>query len=357
MSLPPDAWAIAASSLPLAFAQVREDPRHDLLLAEALPPGATVVMIASGGDTAACVGRLPLRLHLVDMNPAQLALSRVKWHLAGQGEVDSATEVLGHLPISGEERREKLGTILQDLDLSENVLGPMEMVSRLGPDHAGRYEITFAELRNFLTPWRTELDEALCSEIPVTNLDDSPLGEAMDAAFHEVMKLENLVCLFGEQATQNPKRSFGTHFALRTRGAFQRTPPCLNPFLWQILAGRFPPGRRYDWLTAGGPLLADPQWHCGKMNEVLDSLAPDGADLIHLSNILDWLPAEAAQAMLDKVHRVLKPRGRVIIRQLNSSLDIPAVDSGFAWDEKLGREMESTDRSYFYPGIFIGAKG
>lgn len=92
------------------------------------------------------------------------------------------------------------------------------------------------------------------------------------------------------------------------------------------------------------------------MDDVLDSLPPESTDLVHLSNILDWLPAESAQAMLDKASRVLKPGGQVIIRQLNSTLDIPSIDSEFVWNHELGSIMERADRSYFYPGIFIGRR-
>jgi S-adenosylmethionine-diacylglycerol 3-amino-3-carboxypropyl transferase len=200
------------------------------------------------------------------------------------------------------------------------------------------------------------LDVALQSESPVSTLRGSDLGNALHAAFLDVMKLENLVCLFGTVATQNPKRSFGEHFAARTLGIFERMPPCSNPFLWQILAGKFPPGHCYDWLNPFHAPTADAHWHCGKMDDVLDSLSPESADLVHLSNILDWLPAESAQAMLDKACRVLKPGGLIIIRQLNSTLDIPSINSKFVWDEELGRSMEQTDRSYFYPGIFIGRR-
>lgn len=71
-SATPDAWALEAAKLPLAFAQVREDPRLDVELAETLPAGAVVVMIASGGETLVQLARLPVkRIHAVDMNPAQ----------------------------------------------------------------------------------------------------------------------------------------------------------------------------------------------------------------------------------------------------------------------------------------------
>lgn len=354
----PDPWAVKAASLPLAFAQVREDPRLDLELANTLPPGATVVMIASGGDTAVCLGRLPLRLHLVDMNPAQLALSRVKWQLAGQGDRALAAALLGHLPMQADERWEILNGMLGGLGLPSNALGPKDLVAAVGPDHAGRYEFTFAELRSRLAPWASLLDAALSSDVPITHPDDSALGEAMDSAFAEVMKLENLVCLFGEDATRNPRLPFSEHFASRTREAFRRMAPRSNPFLWQILAGRFHSGFPYDWLgdAVMSPLKAHPTWHCGKMDEVLESFPNESADMIHLSNILDWLSLADAHTMLTKVERVLKPGGRVIVRQLNSTLEIPVIECGLIWDLELGRAMERRDRSYFYPQILIGRK-
>jgi len=353
---PPDAWAVEASSLPLAFAQVREDPRLDMELARKLPPGATVVMIASGGDTAVCLGRLPLRLHLVDMNPAQLALARLKWDLAGSVPADRAAELLGHLPMAPEQRRRALGEILERLALREDVFGPASMVATAGPDHCGRYEITFAELRARLAPWRAAVDGLLSSADPL----DAGMGAAMDAAFAEVMSLQNLVCLFGHEATQNPRRSFGEHFAWRTRDLIGRPAPRSNPFLWQILAGRFHPDHHYDWLQIGGPcgrpLVAEARWHTGKMKEMLDSLREESTDLIHLSNILDWLSPDEAQATLLAARRVLRPGGRVILRQLNSTLEITALDVGLNWDDRLGRAMEARDRSYFYPGIHIGSR-
>src|SRR5687768_11630053 len=98
-SLPkrPDPWALEAAHLPLAFAQVREDPRLDAGIVEKLPAPATVVMIASGGETLVQLARMVQvsRVHVVDMNPAQLALSRVKCHLA-EADPDDSCRLLGH---------------------------------------------------------------------------------------------------------------------------------------------------------------------------------------------------------------------------------------------------------------------
>jgi len=356
----PDAWAVNASSLPLAFAQVREDPRLDMELAAKLPDRAKVVMIASGGDTAVCLGRLPLDLHLVDVNPAQLALSQLKWQLARQGDHAETLELLGHRPATAENRGRKLAGILSNLRLPPDILGPVELVARVGPDHAGRYEITFAELRRTLLPWRAELDELLMSEKPVEDFASSPVGKAVDAAFSEVMSLGNLVCLFGRDATRNPRRSFSEHFSWRTSECLKRLPPRSNPFLWQILAGHFHPDHAHDWLAPeslnGRELTPDVEWHRAAMVDFLESLPPVGVDLVHLSNILDWLSPDEAWSTLEKTCRALKPGGKVIIRQLNSTLDIPEIHSGFHWDHETGRSMELRDRSFFYPEILIGSR-
>ena len=352
----PDPWATDAAAWPLAFAQVREDPRLDMELAKRLPPGATVVMIASGGDTAVCLGRLPLTIHLVDMNPAQLALAKMKWRLASGVSASEAAALLGHLPMSPFERHRALAELQETLALEEGVFGPPDRVAELGLDHCGRYEITFAELRSRLAPWQAALEELLASPVPVADFDASPLAGAMDGAFAEVMSLQNLVRLFGPEATRNPRRPFGDHFAARTREVIARASPRSNPFLRQIFAGDFHPAFRYDWLQAGHLIHALAEWHHGKMNELLASMRGESADLIHLSNILDWLSPAEAGATLHAARRVLKPGGKVIIRQLNSTLEIPALDAGLVWDTTLGRAMARRDRSYFYPEIHVGSR-
>lgn len=333
-SATPDAWALEAAKLPLAFAQVREDPRLDVELAETLPADAVVVMIASGGETLVQLGRLPVkRIHAVDMNPAQLALSMCKLHLAAHASADQATRLLGHEDMPLEQRRESLNALLGELALAEDVFGPLDFVAAHGPDHAGRYERCFAELRRVQAG-----------------------GVALDDALAEVMALPNLVALFGHEAAQNPRRPFHEHFAWRTHVALARTDAETNPFLRQMYGGAFAPGHRYDWLQTAGAARAEVVWHQGRMREVLDSLPAASADLVHLSNILDWLAPEQARQTLAAAAWALKPGGRVILRQLNSSLDMEALAGDIAWNHELGRAMEQRDRSFFYPQILVGSR-
>ena len=356
----PEGWAIQAARLPLAFAQVREDPRLDVEVLARLPRGSTVVMIASGGETAVELARLPLgELHLVDMNPAQLALTRLKFHLA-QSNASEARAILGHAAMDFDERLRRIEGVLRTFDLPVETLGPRNLIAEVGPDYAGRYERTFLRLRLQLASVLKELDQLLhstdtaaasCMAAPGTTL-----GAALDAAFDEVMSLPNLVALFGTEATQNPRQPFARHFAERTRVALARFPAAGNPFLWQIFAGDFPPGQPYDWFLPGWPdePLVTPVWHRGRMRDVLEDRPAGSTDFIHLSNILDWLRPAEAEATLRSVRRSLRPGGMVLLRQLNSTLDPTSLECGIAWDREWSQAMELRDRSFFYPAIHVG---
>ena len=85
----PAPWVFEMARRPVAFAQVREDAALDQWVVNQLRDGAEILMVASGGCTAAALATPKLsRLHLVDPNPAQLALARLKFRLlttAGPG--------------------------------------------------------------------------------------------------------------------------------------------------------------------------------------------------------------------------------------------------------------------------------
>jgi S-adenosylmethionine-diacylglycerol 3-amino-3-carboxypropyl transferase len=348
----PEPWALEAARWPLAFAQVREDPRLDLAVLRRVRAPADVVMIASGGETAVCLAREPLRsLTLVDMNPAQLALCRLKLHLASNTSPKRNLALLGHCDMDVEERRYEVGRLCEVLGLAEEVFGPPESVAALGVDHAGRYEVLFARLREELMPCREALHEMLRSPLPRRDGNVK-----VDADLASVMTLSNLVALFGKEATQNPRQPFHRHFAERVRRGMAEHAPLTNPFLWQMLAGSFPPGARYDWLESEAPPRTHAQFVQGKMSDTLATMPEQSADFVHLSNILDWLSESEATECLRRAVRVLRPGGMVILRQLNSTLDITALTSGLSWDAAFGAQLHSQDRSFFYHAIHVGMR-
>jgi S-adenosylmethionine-diacylglycerol 3-amino-3-carboxypropyl transferase len=360
MPEPADAWAQAAAKLPIAFSQVREDPRVDEAALQALGAGARVFMIASGGDTASALaagGRVG-HLTLVDLNPAQLALTRLKLRLLRFASPVERLKILGHLPMAGEDRARALAGHLEAEELRRETLGDVEFVARVGPDRAGRYEILFDHLRDRLIASDSERLCRLTDPRDQAQLasSDTAFGRSLDAAFAETMRLENLVCLFGEGATQNAAVSFASHFTERTRSVLGRMPARENPFLAQLLHGAFINDVTYDWLQRAAPS----QWpeivcKCASAIEALSASVEDAFDFIHLSNILDWLSPKDAAETLALTWRALRPGGRTIIRQLNSTLDIPAAEPRFTWLEEAS-VLHAADRSFFYRELFVGEK-
>lgn len=356
-------WVVETARLPIAFAQVREDPLLDLsLLTRITKPGVRGMMIASGGCTAASLtasGRLS-HLHLVDFNPAQLALTRLKLDLLQTSDTVERLRLLGHVDLPVDQRAAALSTRLEKLQLPSDCLGPLSLVARLGPDHVGRYEILFSHLRAELRDFSDEIIAALSMPAPWdrARLFDSHtrLGEAMDRAFDNVMSLENLVHLFSAQATQNSREPFSKHFAGRTRAALLMFSAAVNPYLWQLLVGRFPEQISYPWITATAPdQLPQITTTLGTIDSALARCGEE-FDFVHLSNVLDWLSPAQAQHTMALSRRALRPGGFVIIRQLNSTLDLPALGEGFDWLTSEAEAMHAVDRSFFYRSIHLGRK-
>jgi S-adenosylmethionine-diacylglycerol 3-amino-3-carboxypropyl transferase len=355
----PKSWLDEAAALPVAFAQVREDARLDAGVVDELPPWADVIMVASGGCTAAALaaGGRAGRIHIVDPNPAQTALARLKLALLGDGR---RLALLGHAPMPPAERHRVLADIQQRLGLAPDVFGPPAFVADVGPDHAGRYERLFAALRDALAPQRGKLDALLrlsdLGEQARRAAPETPLGRALDAAYDDVLSLPNLVRLFGELATHNRREPFARHFLARTRHALATLPAADNPYLWQMLAGRFPEGVAYPWLAPSAPAeLPAITWSVADMTTVLRQ-RPGTADFVHLSNILDWLPAGQARETLTAAAGALRPGGFVLIRQLNSTLDVPSLGADFTWDREAADELHRRDRSFFYRSLHLGVR-
>ena len=304
-------WVEDAARLPVAFAQVREDPRLDGWAVEQFEPRARILMIASGGCTLAYLHRYDniASFTVVDPNPAQIELAWLKLQLLEKFDPADRLALLGHMPMPAEER-EKMLRPLCNLE----TIGPPAVVAEEGPDHVGRYERVFAQLRRELRPRLAEVESLLQLSDPAEqNRRANPgtaLGEALDAAFDGALDLPILVRLFGEGATRNRVEPFARHFARRTRHALATFPAATNPYLWQVLLGAYPPGHPAPWLAL--PRQRDcevtfmhltlAEWI--RMREQIEDYL---YDLVHVSNILDWLSPDEARETLALVHQALRP--------------------------------------------------
>ena len=355
-------WLERASALPVAFAQVREDALLDYEIARYAGEGARVAMVASGGCTVAMLASMAsvAHLHCVDPNPAQLALTRLKLRLLDVAGPEERRALLGHGPMAPNERAVRLADELTALDLPSDVLGSISSVSRIGPDHAGRFEFLFAALREALHDCTEPLDALLSLGDPARQAErvapHTNLGQRIDQALGDVMRRPNLVRLFGEAALRNPAAPFSSHFRERLRHVLATQPANDNPYLWQMLKGCYPPGSVSPWFTRPRPArILSVTWELGTMVGALAD-RPGAFDFVHLSNILDWLNPEGARTTLDLARQALRPGGWTLVRQLNSTLDIERLGDGFEWHAARSRRLHETDRSFFYRALYLGRR-
>ena len=352
-------WVERARTLPVAFAQVREDPLLDLAVTERLPRAAEAIMIGSGGCTAAllaCKSELA-KLCVVDPNPSQIALCKVKLHLLRHYNVDSRLGVLGYTELSPEIRARQIEELTSKLEQPTNVFGPLELVSRTGLDYCGRYEAVFSELQSELAPCMESVFELLKMSNPAAQEDffEHELRAHLNSALQEVMSQSNLVELFGEAATNNRIMPFADHFLARVHESLCNLPNASNPYMWQFLVGKYP--------TTGIPWLSLPQaaWSSQvefSVSTIMQALTGVECefDFVHLSNVLDWLSEDEACKTLTLAWNSLRAGGFVLIRQLNSTLNIRELNTGFQWLEQESTRLHSVDRSFFYRAIHLGRK-
>lgn len=357
-------YSTQAAKEPIAFSVVREDSTQDQEIIKRYFPEdkVSMIMVASGGCTAAqLISQSAINdLTLVDPNLAQLELSKFKIQLL-MLPTQKRLEILGYLPMNPQDRKEIMQGYMKVLNINENVFGNLDAIAVCGLDFTGRYEKVFEELRKNLANYKNELEGLF----KLNNVADqikylapeTELGKALDKALDEVMSQENLVKLFGEKATANRVQAFSRHFAERIRIYLSKHLASSSPWLANMLLGNFNNDVMFPWLTAKiNKDLPEMHYVNNFMNDALANSDANTYHIVHLSNIIDWLTPQEAERTLELAYRALKPGGIVVIRQLNSNVDIVKLGNKFAWNLKVSNEFLNDDRSFFYRKFLIGFK-
>ncbi|GAM23069.1 hypothetical protein SAMD00019534_062440 [Acytostelium subglobosum LB1] len=360
-----ESWQEVAAKSSIFFAQVREDPLLDQEVLDryfSQDAQINMAMISSGGDTAAYIlkdARLK-KLDLVDISTPQLSLTRLKIELLKE-TTQRRLELLGHAPLDAAERRQAVELILSRLpgvtisDFEGNDLGA-------GIDRTGRYEQLFHALKVRLADVSGKV-EALFALTSVEEqarfiAPDTEFGRELDAAFDDILHVDNYFTVFGERATSNKGRDFSKRFLQKLRNFLANHLASSSPFVSQILRADFYRGRYYDWyrnpqLGAAGP-AAELAFHKQGMEEYL--INARGLDVVHLSNITDWFTPEESLRVLRLAYQALRPNGVVFVRQINTHFDLNSVHIGFVWDQSTSEELIRNDRSFFYKIALVGRK-
>ncbi len=340
----------------IAFAQVREDPLIDEQVARALAERAgrpiRVLMIASGGCTALGLLALPEvdRIVAVDANPAQLHWVELRraaiahdQHaaLCAPGAEPVYERLRPHLPAATAAYWDG-----HRADLAE------------GPLHCGRFEALFRELAAGLRAAGID---------PFADARAAVAAPGWRPAFDAVFERGKLARTFGPAAVDySMDRSFGEHFADVVARALLRWPAGANYFLHQMLQERYADG------PGGRPPCLQPQVQAAARARGLDRLdlrplrftdaveqlpAEAPFDLVHTSNISDWMPIAEMRAMLGRIAARLAPGGVVLGRRLNGDHHLADVfASVLAVDPARCEALQAADRSFFYREVVVGVR-
>ena len=354
-------YATKAAKKPIAFAIVREDSTQDQEIINRYFPEdkISIIMIASGGCTAAqLISQSSINdLTLVDPNLAQLELAKLKIQLL-MLPTQKRLEILGYSSMNSQDRKIIMQGYMKALNIDENIFGDLDAIALCGLDFTGRYEKVFEELRKKLSDYKEELEglfklnnieDQIKYLSPVTNL-----GQALDKALDDVMSQDNLVKLFGEKATANRVQDFSKHFAERIRIYLSKHLALSSAWLANMLLGHFNNDVMFPWLTAKiNKDLPEINYVNSFMNDALAQSKTDAYHIVHLSNIIDWLTPEEAEKTLELAFQALKPGGIVVIRQLNSNVDIVKLGNKFDWNLKVSNDFLNEDRSFFYRNFLV----
>jgi S-adenosylmethionine-diacylglycerol 3-amino-3-carboxypropyl transferase len=311
----------------IQFAIVREDPAAELAVVDTLVrPDAQVLLVASGGCTALTLAALrpSLRLTLLDANPAQLAL------------VERKFAALRDLPAGSLERRRAFGV---DVDDASSFSG------------GGNFESLFRGLRAVLDDLvlpaadRRAILEGRATPETLTQARTWPVAFAL---FFSDLFLETM---FGPDATQHaPRGSYPGYFQRVVERGLARGDVAQNPWLHHVLLGHWLEGALPAYLTTTFVAKTPPLVHATMQ------AAPDFSafDLVQLSNLFDWMPADVVDGIIARLCRECRPGTVVLLRQLNNRRPVEqAFAAVFDLVEPLSTTLTTRDQSLFYERVLV----
>jgi S-adenosylmethionine-diacylglycerol 3-amino-3-carboxypropyl transferase len=366
----------------LVYPQIWEDPVVDLE-AMALKPDEHVVAIMSGGcNILSYITAAPVRITAVDLNPAHVALNKLKQCAAVKlpdyaafhkffAEADSA----GNVPTYDDHLKPHLDAVSRAYWESRDALGRRRigyftqnvyrhgLLGRfIGAGHAlARMHGT--NLRNLLRAKNRGEQRAifereiapLFKKAHIRWLCERPsalFGLGIPPAQFEALKgrekymadvlykrLERLACDFDFSDNYFAWQAFGRRYASGGAGPL--------PLYLQR--------DKFETLRARAPSL---EILHRSFTEYLASQPAGSCDAFVLLDAQDWMTDQQLNELWSEIARTSKPGSRVIFRTAGEDTILPgrvadAVLSRFSYDEARCREMTLRDRSSIYGGFHL----
>jgi S-adenosylmethionine-diacylglycerol 3-amino-3-carboxypropyl transferase len=347
----------------LCYAQCWEDA--DVLLdALDIRPGHVCLSIASGGDnTLAMLSCGPARVIAVDRNPAQIACLELKVAAYRTLEFEEVRELFGSLP---SRRRERLYRRLRP-SLSAGARRYWDACAdaiAMGVGEAGKFEGYFRLFRNRALPFihnRERVAQLLRGgPRPAREMfyDASWDTRRWRLMFHAFFSRPVMGRLGRDpECFRYVEGGVARRLLARARHALTALDPADNPYVQWILLGRhataLPCALRPERFAAIRANLDRLEWHCGTLEDWLASHNGLAIDRYNLSDIFEYMSAEAYCQLLQHLVALGTPGGRLAYWNLLADRRRPAelVDRLNPLAALAGR-LHAGDRAFFY-GDFV----
>ncbi|XWV26137.1 hypothetical protein QJ857_gp0942 [Tupanvirus soda lake] len=333
------------SNSPILFSQTREHSKVeiDALKNIVSQNPLAICLISSGGDTLCDIVAHESKIEIshidvVDANINQIYLAKLKVALLKKYDGEFITEFLTNgLKKLDNHRDECLNLIhnlfsekLIDVDCYQYWLYNFNLLTS-GVNQMGRFETLFRVLKL----------------------------SSVNRCFNHKYLTE----IFGENATKySMNKSFVEHFEKVFDNYKQLYPdPSKNYFYYQILNDCYPTKEKGDmptYLSLNKPVVIDFDINY-YLNNILDHLTKQNDsvyDLIHLSNITDWLDPKYLSELFNQVARTLRINGKVTVRRLNSDIVLTIFLITLNNNKHYFKIEEVIDKSYFYSEVLVLTK-
>lgn len=352
----------APSALKLGYSLCWEDPAIELE-ALAIPPGATVVAIASAGcNVLSLLTGEAGRVVAVDYNPYQTALADLKSaavaalsreeYLAFAGEAPSSARVHTY--------REKLAPALRTDDARRFWAGRSDWLER-GIQQAGSLEHHFGLWRGVMR--MVQGDRRIRRLFECRSLAEQK--KFFDAEWNRTLYRGVVRMFFNRRALSLAKhpdhfryvteKDIAGSFLLKSQHALTDLSVRDNYFLAQIFLGRYltpeavPPFLQVAGYEQVRERLDRLELVTGDMASALDGLPAGGVRAFYLSNICEWMPDQEVERLFEAMTRAAAPGARATLRTLLAERDVPArYRERWKQLEPLSTELHFRDRSFLY---------
>jgi S-adenosylmethionine-diacylglycerol 3-amino-3-carboxypropyl transferase len=312
--------------IPISFAQVREDPMIELSIIDQINGNINALIIGSGGCTLMSILSDKIdHIDVIDLNMAQLYLIELKLALFCNNLIDDRTI------------NKILTSDHNEIDIYNNIRSKLSTpCCNFWDDHIALY-LTGLN--------RNGIYEELFRLLSDTNFD-----------FDRIFDKQFLSEIFGSAATGNSTKSFIDHFRSVFKYYEEHYDPSDNYFYHILLNNdKLPSINLPMYMTNRDNIRKNKDKIAFYNSDMLSFIKTSHNvpyDIIHTSNITDWMNLEEMNELIITSHKSLKLGGYVIMRRLIGNYDLK--DSVSKYFEIVSEVP--VDRSHFYEEVVIGKK-